>query len=128
MFDESVLRHLFHEAVRRSGTIGAQLSLIKGGEQLDLAVGFADAERRVSMTTDTVMQIGSVTKVFNATVVMSLAEEGLLDLDTPVREYLPGFKVADPQATGRSRCGTCCRCAPASTTDAMSTSAPTRVL
>jgi CubicO group peptidase (beta-lactamase class C family) len=99
VLDESLLRDLFNDAVRRSGIIGAQLSLIKGGEQIDLAAGAADAERGVPMTTDTVTQIGSITKVFNATVVGSLVEEGLLDLDTPVREYLPGFKVADPQAT-----------------------------
>ncbi len=99
MFDESMLRELFHDAVRRSGIIGAQLSLINGDEQLDLAAGIADAERGVPMRTDTVMQIGSITKVFNATIVASLVEEGSLDLDTPVREYLPGFTVADPSAT-----------------------------
>jgi CubicO group peptidase (beta-lactamase class C family) len=30
---------------------------------------------------------------------MQLVDEGLLDLDVPVREYLPGFRVADPTAT-----------------------------
>lgn len=99
MLDESSLRSLFHEAVRVSGAFGAQLSIIQGGQQLDFASGFADAERGVELTTDTVMQIGSITKVFNATVVMSLVQDGLLDLNTPVKDYLSDFKVEDLQAT-----------------------------
>lgn len=99
MLDESLLRGLFDHAVRRCGIVGAQLSVIKGDEQVDLAAGSADVKRGVPMTPETVMQIGSITKVFNATIVNSLIEEGLLQLDTPVREYLPDFRVADPQAT-----------------------------
>src|SRR5262249_26257055 len=98
MLDESSLIDLFHEAMRTSGAVGAQLSISDGDQQIDLAAGFADAERGVEMTADTVLQIGSITKVFNAVVVMSLVEEGLVDLDTPVEKYLSGFKVADPDA------------------------------
>lgn len=97
--DESKLRTLFSDAVRRSGAYGAQLTIIKGDQQLDLAEGYADVERGVAMTPGAVMQIGSITKVFNAAVVMSLVQEGLLDLDTPVKRYLPDFRVADEQAT-----------------------------
>ncbi len=99
MLDEPLLTDLFHEAVQASGAFGAQLSISDGHRQVDLAAGFADAERGVEMTTGTVLQIGSITKVFNASVVMSLVQDGLVSLDTPVREYIPGFKVADPHAT-----------------------------
>ena len=40
-------------------------------------------------------------------VVMQLVDEGLVDLDAPVRRYLPGFRVADEDVTERSRSGTC---------------------
>ena len=44
-------------------------------------------------------QIGSITKVWTATVVMQLVDEGLLDLDTPVVEVLPELRLADPDVT-----------------------------
>ena len=50
-------------------------------------------------TTDSVFQIGSITKVWTATVVMQLVDEGLLDLDTPVVEVLPELRLADPDVT-----------------------------
>ncbi len=97
--DERALRRLFDDVVKRSGAVGAQLSLIKGDQQIDFAAGLAHAQRRIPMTTDTLMQIGSVTKVFNAAIAMSLVQEGKLDLDAPVKNYLPTFAVADAQAS-----------------------------
>ncbi len=44
-------------------------------------------------------QIGSVTKVWTASLVMQLVDEGLVDLDVPVRRYLPEFGVLDAAAT-----------------------------
>jgi CubicO group peptidase (beta-lactamase class C family) len=46
-----------------------------------------------------VFQLASVTKMWTATLVMQLVDEGMLDLDRPVRTYLPGFRVADEQAS-----------------------------
>lgn len=97
--DERLLRQLFDDAVRRSGAVGAQLSIIKTNQQLDFATGFADASRKLTLNTGTLMQIGSVTKVFNAALVMCLVEEGVLDLDVPVCHYLPEFRVADAQGS-----------------------------
>ena len=76
-----------------------QLSIIEGSEQIDSVSGFANAELGIPMTQDTVIQIGSVTKVFNATMVMSLVEAGQLDLDVPVKRYIPEFELSDPKAT-----------------------------
>jgi CubicO group peptidase (beta-lactamase class C family) len=94
-----VIGEFFDKAVKTSGAVGLQLSLIKDGEQLDFVHGFANAELAIPMTQDTVVQVGSVTKVFNAMMIMSLVEEGLLDLDRPVKSYIPEFEVSDPEAT-----------------------------
>ncbi|HBT76375.1 MAG TPA: serine hydrolase [Planctomycetaceae bacterium] len=56
--------------------------------QLD-AVGFADLEKRTPMGGDTVFWIASQTKPVTAVAVMMLVEEGKLDLDAPVVQYLP---------------------------------------
>ena len=96
--DETLLRRLFEDAAKRSGTFGAQLSIIKGDRQIELATGVSNVERAEEMKTDTLMQIGSITKVFNATIVMSLVSEGVLDLDTPVNRYISTLELANPEA------------------------------
>jgi len=49
---------------------------------------------------DTMFYIASVTKTFTAAAACKLASEGRLDLDAPVRKYLPRFRLADEQASG----------------------------
>ena len=55
----------------------------------------------VEATTDSVFQIGSITKVWTATVAMQLVDEGLLDLDAPVADVLPELRLADPDVAKR---------------------------
>jgi CubicO group peptidase (beta-lactamase class C family) len=59
------------------------------------AAGVLNTATGVPVTTDSLFQIGSVTKVWTATVLMRLVEQGRVGLDTPVAEVLPGFRVAD---------------------------------
>ena len=48
-------------------------------------------------TTDTLSSVASVSKMFAVASVMQLAEQGKVDLDAPVTEYLPDFTMADPR-------------------------------
>lgn len=48
-----------------------------------------------SLTKDTQYGIGSVSKVYTAAAMMKLVDEGKVDLDTPVVNYLPDFKMKD---------------------------------
>ena len=48
-----------------------------------------------SGTQTRVLNIGSVSKVYPVTAVMQLADQGLVELDAPVTEYIPEFKMAD---------------------------------
>jgi CubicO group peptidase (beta-lactamase class C family) len=67
------------------------------------AVGFADIENRKPMRTDTIMQVMSQTKTFTGVAAMILVDEGKLNLERPVQDYLPefkGIKVADKSADG----------------------------
>ena len=45
------------------------------------------------VTTDTLFSIGSISKTFTGTAVMIAVQDGLLDLDTPIAQYLPDFTV-----------------------------------
>ncbi|MBT3275900.1 MAG: beta-lactamase family protein, partial [Spirochaetales bacterium] len=57
------------------------------------AYGFADVESARPATIDTVFNAGSITKVFTGIEVMRMAEEGLIDLDSPISAYVPGFSI-----------------------------------
>ncbi|MFI6758367.1 serine hydrolase domain-containing protein [Micromonospora sp. NPDC050417] len=59
------------------------------------AAGVADLRTGAPVPADARFRIGSVTKVFTATVVLQLAAEHRVDLDAPVRRYLPGLLTAD---------------------------------
>jgi CubicO group peptidase (beta-lactamase class C family) len=68
--------------------------------QLSLAAaGCLNADTGVEATTDSIFQIGSITKVFTTVLMMKLVERGLVDLDKPVKHYLRDFAVADVEAT-----------------------------
>jgi CubicO group peptidase (beta-lactamase class C family) len=47
---------------------------------------------------DTLFQIGSISKVFVAMLIIQLVEQGKVDLDTPIATYLPELRLADEQA------------------------------
>ena len=55
--------------------------------------GYADLERHVPADADSIYEIGSVTKLFNAVMLMKLRDAGRLSLDDPIERYLPGFKI-----------------------------------
>ncbi len=76
---------------------GAAVAILHQGQMTEAATGVLNRNTRVRTTTDSVFQIGSVTKVVTATLVMQLVEEGLLDLDVPVITHLPGFRTADAE-------------------------------
>ncbi|MEU9111945.1 serine hydrolase domain-containing protein [Streptomyces sp. NPDC048483] len=78
---------------------GAALAVLAGGEIHELASGVLHTGTGVEVTTDSVFQIGSVSKGYTATLVVLLAEAGKLDLDAPVVDVLPDFAVADPEAS-----------------------------
>ena len=77
---------------------GASLGILQGDELVEFATGVANRNTGVPVTTSTLFQIGSNTKVYTATLVMQLVDEGLVDLDAPVKKYLPEFKIADRKA------------------------------
>lgn len=57
------------------------------------AFGYADLDKRVSMTPETKFRMASHSKLFTATAIMQLRDAGKLRLDDPVSKYLPWFKV-----------------------------------
>lgn len=57
------------------------------------AFGLADIENGIRATPNTMYRLGSIAKPITATAVMRLVEAGVVDLDTPIEEYLGGLTL-----------------------------------
>jgi CubicO group peptidase (beta-lactamase class C family) len=77
---------------------GAAIAVYAGGEVFDFAAGVLSRSTEVEATADSVFQIGSITKTWTGTLIMQLADEGLLDIDKTVASYLTDFDLADSAA------------------------------
>lgn len=89
------------EAMERLQVPGVAIGVIDGDEEYIGSFGITSVEQPMDVTDDTLFQIGSTTKTVTATIVMRLAEAGKLDLDVPVRKYLPALKLADEDVASR---------------------------
>lgn len=94
------IRELADRALEAFHVEGTAIAVVKDGETIFLeGIGLADRERNVPMTPDHVLPIASTSKAFTATGVALLVDEGKIDLDLPVREYMPDFALKDPVAS-----------------------------
>jgi CubicO group peptidase (beta-lactamase class C family) len=84
------------ELISRHQVPAAQVAVLAGGEVTTAAAGVLNLATGVEATADSLFQIGSITKLYTATLVMQLVDEGRVDLDAPVLTYLRDLKLADP--------------------------------
>jgi CubicO group peptidase (beta-lactamase class C family) len=97
--ETSVLSERLEELRERHGVPAASVAVLQGDEVDAAASGILNLGTGVEATDDSLFQIGSITKVWTATLAMQLVDEGLIELDAPVRRYLPGFRVADEEVS-----------------------------
>ena len=84
----------------QAGAAGFSMALIdKDGIYWSESHGFADVEANRPMSVDTIMNNASISKTMTGTSLMILVEQGKLDLDRDVNDYLP-FKVGNPHHPG----------------------------
>ncbi|MBU8976555.1 beta-lactamase family protein [Lysobacter sp. MMG2] len=81
-----------------SGTVLVERA---GRVEYERSFGLANRAFAVPNTPDTRYWIGSITKLFTATLVMQLVEEGRLNLDAPIRTVLPDYAGEGREATVR---------------------------
>ena len=84
------------EALRAElGVPGTVFGVLVGDEEYIEGKGVTNHNHPLTVTNETIGQIGSITKTVVATAMMRLVEQGKLDLDATVRTYLPDFRVQD---------------------------------
>lgn len=95
--DTAAVDRFMADYLAHTGLPGASIALTHGDRVVHVA-GYGHDSTGKAITADTRMPIASVSKSFAALAVMQLVEAGRIDLDAPVRQYLPDFHMADSRA------------------------------
>ncbi|HZP71886.1 MAG TPA: serine hydrolase domain-containing protein [Gaiellaceae bacterium] len=80
------------------GVPGAQLAVVDGDAITEVSAGVLSVRTGCAVTPDALFLPGSIGKLYTATLVLMLVDDGKLDLDTPIHAYLPDFRVKDARA------------------------------
>ena len=85
------------EQIAYHGVPGVAIAVVHDGEIVWTAgYGSSNLATGASVTPQTRFRLGSVSKLFTATAVLILRDEGRLRLEDPVNKYLPWFAVKNP--------------------------------
>ena len=95
------LRAKVRAGMKKHKIPGVALGIVYRGKTHLICEGITSVNNPQAITPETLFQIGSTTKTMTGTVIMQLVEQGKLELDSPVRKYLPGLKLADNNVAKR---------------------------
>src|SRR2546426_5303273 len=87
-----------------TGVTGASFAYWDGKTLHTATAGLRNSVTGDPVTVDTVMHVGSITKVMNTTLMMQLVDEGKIALKDPVLKHLPELRLRDLQALKRITC------------------------
>jgi len=86
------IEQLISSEMARASVPGVSLAIATDGKiQWAGGFGMADLENFVPMTANTRVRLASISKTITAVAVMQLVEKGKIDLDAPIRRYVPEF-------------------------------------
>lgn len=91
----SDLTEFVAKAAEEYGIPGAAVGVWAGGREIIACHGVTSLENPLPVDADTLFVLGSVSKTYTATAVMCLVADGRVELDAPVRRYLPELRLAD---------------------------------
>ena len=97
-------RSICEEAVNEMNRLpipGAVMGILHEDKEYIAPFGITSIEHPLPVTKDTLFQIASITKTYLATAAMRLVDTGKLELDKPIRTYIPDLKLADETVAAR---------------------------
>lgn len=90
--DFSALDLFVSQEMQKANVPGLSITISRNGKAVySRGYGLRNIEKREPATENTLYGVGSVTKSFTSMAIMQLAEEGLIDINKPVRDYLSDF-------------------------------------
>lgn len=95
------LDEVIRDAMERLQVPGVAVGVILGDRQHQAGFGVNNIAHPLPVDPDTLFQIGSISKTVAGTAAMRLVEQGKLDLDRPVRAYLPELRLSDEDVAAR---------------------------
>ncbi len=90
---ESDLYEVARESMERLSVPGVSIGITSPTGRETLAIGVTALDTQFAVRSDTLFQVGSVSKPFAATLIMALVEDGKLDLDAPITTYVPELRL-----------------------------------
>lgn len=83
--------------MEQNKAIGLAVAVVKDGQIVYTnSLGYKDLENKIELQDNDIFRIASISKSFTATSIMQLVEQGKIDLEGDVSDYL-GFKVRNPK-------------------------------
>ena len=91
---ENYITECIQKRMQQYKVVGLSIALIDS-QKLVWAEGFGyqNREDNIKASDKTIYNLASVTKVITATAIMQLVEQGLMELDKPIQEYVPEFQI-----------------------------------
>src|SRR6185295_4724161 len=80
---------------------GVAVGVVLDGEEHYAFAGITSVENPLPVDETTLFQFGSTGKTFTATAIMRLVEQGKVDLDAPVRTYVPELALKDESVASK---------------------------
>src|SRR5215204_1319769 len=85
--------------MKRLRVPGVAIGMYHKGKEFEAGFGVTSLEHPLPVTANTLFQTGSISKTFTGTLLMMLVEQGKVDLDATVQNYIRDFKVKDKQVS-----------------------------
>ena len=96
----SVFDSIIRSNLEQQRIPGAAVALVHEGRIIfSKCYGFADTQKKVPITEDTYFMLGSLTKSFTALAVLKLIEQGKIDPNADIRNYIPDFSIKNLYAS-----------------------------
>jgi D-alanyl-D-alanine carboxypeptidase len=91
---QNPIKRCIEQTLQESETPGATIAIYKKGRPfLSMGVGYKDLKHEISIPTDEIFYIYSITKTLLATAILHLVEKGELNLDASVQKYFPNLSL-----------------------------------
>ena len=90
---------LIERKMAQYGVPGVAFGVVKDGVMRTRGLGITNLDNPQAVSTDTLFALASISKTVTATAMMRLVEQGKVDLNAPVRRYLPDFAVQDERVS-----------------------------
>jgi CubicO group peptidase (beta-lactamase class C family) len=101
MMSQEALAEFVTQAAEKFGVPGAAVGVWHAGEEFVACHGVTSLADPLPIDRHTAFPLGSISKTFTATVLLRLLADGTVELDAPVRRYLPDLRLADESAAER---------------------------